>query len=148
MELYERIRDEIDLLKKADNFSCQRCGSCCHGPSNPITALDLKFMKEKGIDLNGIDFEGKGFYARGELKVVEPEGCCYYYDIDTRSCKIHPYNPLVCYTYPFVVRIDNSDFYFKPCLREQNRRRDLITADLRKLVGERYNYNYQQEDQE
>ena len=143
MDPYELMRKKIDILKELDGFKCYRCGFCCHGPKNPITGLDVEYMKEKGVDLNGIIVEGNGYYIRRELRTIDH--CCYYFDKKSNLCKIHPYNPMLCYTYPLVVNVDLNDLYFKLCLREQKRRESLATDDLRKLVRELYNLEYSDE---
>lgn len=143
MDTYELMRKKIDILKESDGFECYKCGSCCHGPRNPITGLDVEYMKEKGVDLSGIIIEGNRYNLRRELRTIDH--CCYYFDKKSNLCKIHPYNPMLCYTYPFVVNVDSDYFYFKLCLREQKRRESLVTDDLRKLVRELYNLEYSEE---
>ena len=49
MDPYELMRKKIDLLKEKDGFKCFRCGSCCHGPSNPITGLDVEYQWSKSL---------------------------------------------------------------------------------------------------
>ena len=146
MDLYESMRKEIDLLKEMDGFKCYRCGSCCHGPSNPLTGLDVEYMMEKGVDLIGIKCEGNEYYIRRELRLIDH--CCYYFNKKSKLCKIHPYNPMICYTYPLVVNVDSDAFYFKLCLREQKRRENIETDDLRKLIRELYNSEYEEEQDE
>jgi len=146
MELYELMRKKIDILKESDGFECYKCGSCCRGPKNPITRLDLEYMKEKGVDLSGIIVEGNGYYKTRKLQTIDY--CCYYFDKKSNLCKIHPYNPMLCYTYPFVVNVDSNYFVFKLCLREQNIRDRLVTDDLRKLVRDLYNMEYSDEEDE
>ncbi|MBA7538265.1 hypothetical protein ES705_30539 [subsurface metagenome] len=143
MDIYELMRKKIDILKESDGFECYRCGSCCHGPKNPITILDVEYMKEKGVDLSGIIVEGNGYYKTRELRTIDH--CCYYFDKKSNLCKIHPYIPMLCYTYPLVVNVSSDTFAFKLCLREQKRRERLITDDLRKLARELYNLDYSDE---
>ena len=142
LALYERVRREIDKIKELDGFKCYRCGSCCYGPKNPITGLDVEYMKENGVDLSGIQVEGKGYYITRELKTIDHY--CYYFDQESKLCKIHPYNPMLCYTYPLVVNVDSNTLVFKLCLREQKRRKILVTDNLKKLVRDLYNSEYEE----
>lgn len=146
MELYENMRERIDKLKELDGFKCFKCGDCCHGPKNPVTRLDVEYMREKGVDLTGINIEGPGYYNSRHLKIIDY--CCYYLDRKSNLCKIHPYNPLLCYTYPLVVNVNSDTFAFKLCLREQNRRIYLITDELKEAARALYNMDYAEEQDE
>lgn len=145
LKKYELMRKKIDILKKQQGFKCYKCGSCCNGPKNSITKLDFEYMKEKGVDLSGIEVEGEGLYTQRELKLVEHH--CYYYDEQSKLCKIHPYNPMLCYTYPFVVNVDLDNFTFKYCLREQNGRQYLVSEDLRTLLRNLYQLEFKDEEE-
>ncbi|MHA2336146.1 MAG: YkgJ family cysteine cluster protein [Candidatus Hodarchaeales archaeon] len=143
MDLYEKMKKEIDNLKQQVGFNCYKCGSCCRGPKNPISRLDVEYMEEKGVNLNGVEIEEIRYGVYGNLKVVDY--CCYYFDSESNICTIHPNNPLLCYTYPFVVRIDNDTIFFKLCLKEQKQRESLITNKLRNLTRDLYNMEYEED---
>jgi len=142
---YERIKEAIDRIKEKDGFQCLKCGSCCHGPPNPVSESDIEYMKEKGVDLEGIEIEGTGHIRSRQLKILE-DHLCYYYEKESKTCRIHPHNPLLCYTYPFVVNIGSGTFAFKPCLREQKIRRKYITNDLRKELQELEHLEWEERD--
>lgn len=129
LKRYEEMRREIDLIKEKDNFKCQKCGLCCSGLFDLLSDLDLEYMKEKEVDLTGITVDSCNI----RLKTIDCQ--CYYYNKKTKKCKIHPYNPMLCHTYPFVANIDTNEFYFKYCVRERERRKDLVTDEMRTLLG-------------
>lgn len=145
IEKYESIRRKIDLLKKKDGFKCFKCGSCCLGPPNPVSELDIEYMNEKGVDMDGIEIEKMKYHRIRHLKIIE-NNLCYYYQEESKTCKIHPYNPIICYTYPFVVNIGSGNFAFKPCLREQKIRRKFITKDLKKELRELEHLEWEEEE--
>ncbi|KKN25528.1 hypothetical protein LCGC14_0883950 [marine sediment metagenome] len=135
MEKYELMRNKIDEIKKEEGFKCLKCGDCCHGLKNPISELDYIYMKENGVDLDGIEIEDT-LFSRRNLKIIDNH--CFYYEENSKTCKIHPYNPMLCWTYPFVVNLNSTTFAFKPCLREQEIRRKYITPELKKILNDLY----------
>ena len=47
-ELYKRLRNKIDEVKKEVGFKCKMCGTCCT-QNIPVIFEDLWFMKENGV---------------------------------------------------------------------------------------------------
>ena len=123
LEKYESMRKEIDFIKEKVGFKCLRCGSCCYS-SQPVCELDFEYMKEKGVDTRGIEVIGSGLLKSRKIKAND-NGCFYYKD---NSCTIHPYNSMLCYTYPFVVNISDRKFFFKFCPGE-DKDRNIIRLD-------------------
>jgi Fe-S-cluster containining protein len=69
-----------------------------------ISELDISYEKFNRIHQR----IRKSSCFEASLKMIK-EGDkirCYYYDKDRQKCKIHPYKPLVCLTYP--IRIKNN----------------------------------------
>lgn len=121
MDIYKLIRQKISKLKEICGFKCKMCGTCCT-PSPGFLEEDFYFMKKEGANLDGINMWES---PRGDLiptnlkhKGRGNTGICYYEDRRTEKvlCQIHPNNPLICFTFPFVVNLNNKQFFIhKSC---------------------------------
>ncbi len=114
------FRDKIDQLKEEVGFKCKMCGSCCTH-NIPIFFEDYYYMKNNHVSLEGLDIskndEGILLYLkmlskkRGELTT----SICFYENQENRKGSIHPYNPLICHSFPFVCNLDRfkeEDVFF------------------------------------
>jgi Fe-S-cluster containining protein len=121
-EIYKVIRKEIDRLKKKVGFSCKQGGSCCTR-NIKVFIYDYLYMREKNVDTSGLELSRSedGFIHyidmnwKGESRFNT--GVCYYEN--GNQCSIHPYNPIICHSFPFVWNIrysqDRDFFIQKSC---------------------------------
>lgn len=122
MDIYKRLRQKIDELKKSCGFKCKICGSCCT-PKVDLSEEDFFYMKEKGVNLEGVKmlkFSDGSSMPSKELKhklsrLGLNTGICFYEEEKSGKtfCKIHPNNPLVCHSFPFVVNLSTKFFMIK-----------------------------------
>ena len=115
MDVYKIIRQKIIELKKDSGFECKRCGLCCTTFIG-LSEEDFFYMKEKGINLEGIkmmEFSDGSLIPVGLKNKLDDRGRktvnCFYKE--DKLCKIHPNNPLTCHTFPFVVNISSKLFF-------------------------------------
>ena len=90
--------EHLDIFKKFGNL---------RGNLQEIGSYVDKMNKEDFIKIRKELYISLGY--RFDLKIIkinDDKYHCYYYDIISNSCKIHPFKPLICYTYPF--RVSNS----------------------------------------
>lgn len=78
-------------------FKCLRCGKCCLNTEMPLTREDVE-----RLELLGYRREEFAEPRGGLLRLRNVDGHCYFYDPDTRSCKVYPYRPEGCRVYPFI----------------------------------------------
>ena len=122
MDIYKKIRQKVNKLKTIYGFKCKMCGRCCT-PDVGLTHADYFYMKEKNVNLEGIEVfkysDGslipKKTFKHKSNKYGSITGICFYeHKISERTiCTIHPNNPLVCHSFPFVVNLENSLFIVK-----------------------------------
>lgn len=145
-EIYKELRDKIDQLKKEVGFKCKMCGSCCTH-NIPIIFEDYYYMKDNHVSLEGLKVSknerGILYYLKmlsnkGELTT----GVCFYEDQEDNKCSIHPYNPLICYSFPFVCNLERfkeEDVFFihKSCSwMKENFDRFFIKLEQREQILE------------
>ena len=126
-----------DAVTAADLFSCQRCGSCCHGYGGTyVTDAEIdKICRYLGLDRKR--FIGNYCQISGSRLVIAQgaNGYCLFWD---SLCKIHPVKPRFCQKWPFIESIlvdignwkimaascpgmctDFSDIQVQNCVREE-----------------------------
>ena len=123
MDIYKRIRQKIDELKISCGFECRMCGRCCT-PNVDFSEDDFFYMKEKGANLEGVETWKTSDSSLMPLKSLKHKltkfgfgntGICFYEEEKPEKtlCKIHPNNPLVCHSFPFVVNLSDKFFIIK-----------------------------------
>lgn len=123
MDIYKRIRLKIDELKTSCGFDCKMCGNCCT-PNVDLSEEDFLYMKEKKANLEGVETwkaSDGSLMPKKSLKHklgslgYRNTGICLYEEKkpEITLCKIHPNNPLVCHSFPFVVNLSNNFFMIK-----------------------------------
>ncbi len=123
MDIYKRIRLKIDELKTSCGFECKMCGRCCT-PNVDLSEEDFFYMKEKKANLEGVETwkaSDGSLMPKKSLKHklgslgYKNTGICFY-EVEKSEktlCKIHPNNPLVCHSFPFVVNLSTKFFMIK-----------------------------------
>ncbi len=91
-------------MKASADFKCLRCGACCRweGPvrigESEIAGISafLKISESEFIrDFTVLTHD------RHSLSLTEsPDGSCFFYDPDIRSCRINPVKPAQCRNFP------------------------------------------------
>lgn len=125
MDIYKLIRKKVGKLKKKSGFKCKICGSCCTASAG-LFDEDFIYMKKKGVNLKGIKTLE---FSDGSLMPLDLKhklgkfgletGICFYEKEVGKGkskkikCSIHPNNPLVCHTFPFVVNLSTKFFMVK-----------------------------------
>ena len=123
MDIYNRIRQKIKDLKKSCGFECKMCGNCCT-PNVNFSEVDFFYMKEKGANLEGVETwkaSNGSLIPKKSLKHKLSKlgfgstGICFYEKEkpEITLCKIHPNNPLVYHSFPFVVNLSDKLFTIK-----------------------------------
>ena len=121
MDIYKLIRQKVKELKVSCGFECKMCGSCCT-PNAGLSEEDFFYMNENGVNLEGIKIVK---YSDGSLMPTDLKhklnkyggktGICFYEEEKSEKtiCRIHPNNPLVCQSFPFVVNLATKFFMIK-----------------------------------
>lgn len=123
------------------------CGSSCT-QNIPIFFEDYYYMKDNHVSLEGLKVskneEGILFYLKMSSKKRGglTTDVCFYEDEENRKCSLHPYNPLICHSFPFVCNLDRfkeEDVFFihKSCSRmRENFNRFFIKLEQREQILE------------
>ncbi len=78
-------------------FRCIACGICCLGTQMELLVEDINRITGLGYKLEEFAvFDGTYYRLRNV------EGHCYFYDPETRKCKIYAHRPRGCRLYPLV----------------------------------------------
>lgn len=99
VDYYEQYDQEINLLRKKENFYCLAgCGACCYTPSEKIEVSVFE-MIPLAINLALRD-QGVELLNRLEVPAIEKEPCVLYQkksdDGKMGLCTQHALRPLVC----------------------------------------------------
>jgi len=121
-----------DNNSKTFRFTCTRCGECCIDTNTIVnlTYFDILRIKE-GLKLTDEELiRILGFYvydkepSEEDIKkmVISPietekgfayvallkrnDGSCYFYDKETKKCRIYRLRPMFCRTFPFSFKLD------------------------------------------
>jgi Fe-S-cluster containining protein len=122
-----KLDPHVFLYPEAE--TCNRSGNCCYNQSVLLTHLDVRRIVEQRPDLDVeqviVLYTPKDGYVDAEnlaefpAPVVDGEQCylglrfmdepdgkhrrCPFFDDVEKSCTIHPFKPLACKTYPFIL---------------------------------------------
>jgi Fe-S-cluster containining protein len=84
-------------------FNCRRCGSCCQGLDQII--LDgITISPEETLSLSNLlnisrhQFKDKYTVTRDGNRFIKYP--CPFFHLESKSCLVYEYRPLVCRTYP------------------------------------------------
>ena len=157
--IYLKIRKEIDKIKKKHGFKCKFPKCYCCTSLLHFYPEDYMFMKEKNLDTSGLDVEfdekGEVFYISDKTKEKERfnkkgekiflSHICYYEIIDENqenlSCSLHPNNPLLCHTFPIVLRLEDVEILEKAYHCRQKTKMKLTKKEKLKLYRLMRKYN-------
>ncbi|MFW9808275.1 MAG: YkgJ family cysteine cluster protein [Candidatus Thorarchaeota archaeon] len=78
--------------------SCEEIRLCCTGTEMTLTREDAERIEELGYDRN--EFLVRVMAGFCELKNIE--GVCYFYDTETKECRIYEHRPEGCRYYPII----------------------------------------------
>ncbi|AFK21609.1 YkgJ family cysteine cluster protein [Pyrococcus sp. ST04] len=85
-------------------FKCLFCLDCCRGRHVYLTLGDIKRLVDAGYDPQDfLTFSIENGKIRFVLSIREWDLGCVFHDPETGMCKVHPYRPLICRIYPFMV---------------------------------------------
>jgi len=89
---------------------CSHCGKCCEKTEMELSSNDIKRLEEAG-------------YRREEFAVIDDgvtrlrnvDGCCYFYSLADKNCRVYMKRPLGCYLYPVVYLADEGAIVDELC---------------------------------
>jgi len=118
---------------------CSNCGKCCEKTEMELSSKDVERL------------EGTG-YPREEFAVIDDgltrlrnvDGCCYFYSLTEKRCRIYRKRPLGCYLYPVIYLVNEGAIVDELCpmgqtISEQELRtkRKILDKLLKKIDNER-----------
>lgn len=112
-KLYLDLRKKIKQYQHFVRFKCLRCidGCCEHNIEKiPILKEDVKLLKSKGTDLDGIRSFNNSAYSLQRNNTLSH---CYYLDKENHACTIHKYKPIYCLSYPFTFKLKEVQYLGK-----------------------------------
>ncbi len=104
-----------------ERFSCLRCPYCCFFSTEEEAPIVFSWearrlqelLEELGVD--NVEFKPHEVYMDGDGRCVVLlyrwviRGFCPFYDLRTRSCRIHPEKPGSCRIYPLLVAVPSGE---------------------------------------
>lgn len=85
-----------------ENLRCELCeSSCCVETEMTLTREDAERIDELGYKRSEYLIKGKDDFC--ELRNID--GHCYFYDSETKLCKIYDSRPVGCRYYPVVYNV-------------------------------------------
>ena len=83
---------------------CLRCGECCLETEMLLSTEDLSKLEKKGYK--------KEFFARVDKAAYtvlrNSHGCCVFFDVENRRCKVYSERPSGCRVYPVIYDEDKG----------------------------------------
>src|SRR3972149_11348615 len=83
---------------------CLRCGECCLETEMLLSTEDLAKLEKKGYK--------KEFFARVDKAAYtvlrNSHGCCVFFDVENRRCKVYSERPSGCRVYPVIYDEDKG----------------------------------------
>jgi len=95
---------ELPWYHEGLRFQCTQCGNCCTGSPGAVWVNDAEiqaiadYLNEPVGAIRLLATK----YLNGKVSIKDyPNGDCYYFDPNSRGCKIYPVRPIQCRTWPF-----------------------------------------------
>jgi Fe-S-cluster containining protein len=77
---------------------CLHCGVCCRETEMLLSTADIERLERKGYNKDFfVQFDRDGY-----AKLRNQQGCCVFYDVEKRRCKVRADRPLGCRIYPVI----------------------------------------------
>ena len=77
---------------------CAHCGICCTRTQMPLCEKDVKRLERLNYSKEEFSRATKVGYTR----LRNRRGHCFFYDVDSRSCKVYSNRPEGCRLYPVI----------------------------------------------
>lgn len=104
---------------------CENCGECCLRTEMLLSISDIKrITKRYPNKLEKKDFAIKNQYGFFQLKNIDEH--CYFFEVQSKDCKIYKFRPKGCKFYPLIFDFQNNNCTYdddcpRPHLFYQNR---------------------------
>jgi len=79
-----------------------------------LSSKDIERLEETGYRL-----EEFAVLDDGVTRLRNVEGCCYFYSLADKKCRVYGKRPLGCYLYPVVYQVNEGAIVDKLCPMEQ-----------------------------
>ncbi len=119
---------------------CENCGKCCLDTEMILSENDINSIINSQKGLKKADFAQKN--DEGFFQLINIDGHCYFFELDSKTCKIYDNRPKGCQFYPLIFDLDENDCRFdetcpKPSLLYQDKG-DLkrICIEIKKFIKE------------
>jgi len=118
---------------------CSNCGKCCEKTEMELSSKDIKRLVEAGYRL-----EEFAVMDDDVTRLRNVDGCCYFYSLADKKCRVYRKRPLGCYLYPVVYLANEGAMVDKLCpmghtISEQELRTKgkILNKLLKKIDSER-----------
>ena len=93
---------------------CSNCGKCCEKTEMELSSSDIKRLVEAGYRL-----EEFAVMDDDVTRLRNVDGCCYFYSLADKKCRVYGKRPLGCYLYPVVYLVNEGPIVDELCPMRQ-----------------------------
>jgi len=108
---YYPILKSFQVFKHDFKFLFQRrLRKCCEKTEMELSSEDIERLEEAGYRL-----EEFAVIEDGVTRLRNVDGCCYFYSLAEKRCRIYGKRPLGCYLYPVVYLVNEGAMVDELC---------------------------------